>query len=123
MSSTAVVSLVGLQRFTFFTSLPPEIRCIIWRLNLSPRVVEILVSDCTDGFYSQAALPTALHVCRESRRAVETLYPRCFGSFLQPERVHFNFDLDILHIDLSQEEEGLHHFLGILKEIELIRLK
>ena len=32
-------------------------------------------------------------------------------------------DLDMLYLDVSQEEEGLHHFLGILKEIELSRLK
>ncbi|PMD46790.1 hypothetical protein L207DRAFT_507669 [Hyaloscypha variabilis F] len=108
---------------SWLTSLPPEIRFIIWRLSLSPPVVEILASDFCDGFYLQAALPVALHVCRESRQAVETLYPRCFGSFLQPERIRFNFDLDILYLDLSQEEEGLHHFLGILKETELIRLK
>jgi hypothetical protein len=37
--------------------------------------------------------------------------------------VRFNFDLDILYLDISQEEEGLHHFFGILKETELIRLK
>ena len=123
MSSTAVVSLVGLQRFTLFSSLPPEIRFIIWRLSLSPRIVEILASDCCDGFYSHAALPAALHVCRESRQAVEALYPSCFGSFLQPERVRFNFDLDILYLDISEEEEGLNHFFGILKETELIRLK
>jgi hypothetical protein len=106
-----------------FTSLPPEIRFIIWRLSLSPRVVEILASDISTGFYSQAAPPAALHVCRESRQAVEALYPICFGSFLQPERVRFNFDLDILYLDTSQEEEGLRHFFGILKEIELARLK
>jgi len=124
MSSTAaVVSLVGLQRFTLFTSIPPEIRFIIWRLCLSPRVVEILASDICTGFYSQAALPAALHVCRESRQAVEALYPSCFGSFLQPERVRFNFDLDTLYLDISQEEEGLLHFFGVLKEIELTRLK
>jgi hypothetical protein len=61
-------------------------------------------------------------VCRESRQAVEALYPCCFGSFLQPERVRFNFDLDILYLDISQEE-GLHHFFGVLKETELTRLK
>jgi hypothetical protein len=37
--------------------------------------------------------------------------------------VRFNFDLDILYIDISQEEEGLYYFFGILKEIELTRLK
>jgi hypothetical protein len=123
MSSTTVVSLVGLQRFTLFTSLPPEIRFMIWRLSLSPRIVEILASDCCDGFYSHAALPAALHVCRESRQAVEALYPSCFGSFLQPETVRFNFDLDILYLDISEEEEGLNHLFGVLKKTELIRLK
>lgn len=122
--TAAIVSLGGLQRFTLFTSLPPEIRFMIWRLSLSTRVVEILASDiCTTGFYSQAALPVALHVSRESRQAVEAFYPSCFGSFLQPERVRFNFDLDILYLDMSQEEEGLYHLFGILKEIELARLK
>jgi hypothetical protein len=53
---------------------------------------------------------------------VDALYPRCFGSFLQRERVRFNFDLDILYLDCSQEE-GLNHFFGILKENELARLK
>ncbi|KAH9203591.1 hypothetical protein DL95DRAFT_142795 [Leptodontidium sp. 2 PMI_412] len=103
MASAALVSLAGLQRFTLFTSLPLELRFIIWRLSLAPRIVEILTSDhCTKGFYSQAALPAALHVCRESRQAVEVLYPRCFGSFLQPERVRFNFDLDVLYLDISK---------------------
>jgi hypothetical protein len=37
--------------------------------------------------------------------------------------VRFNFNLDVLYIDGSQEEDGLHHFFGILKEIELARLK
>lgn len=124
MSSTAaVVSLAGLLRFTLFNSLPPEIHFIIWRLSLSSRVVEILASVVCTGFYSQAALPVALRVCRESRQVVEAFYPSCFGSFLQPERVRFNFDLDILYLDISQEEEGLHHLFGVLKEIELTRLR
>jgi len=69
-------------RFTLFTSLPPEIRFIIWRLSRSSRVVEILESDVCAGFYSQAALPAASHICRVLRQAVEALYPSCFGSFL-----------------------------------------
>lgn len=125
MTSTAMaVSLVGLQRFTLFRSLPLEIRLIIWRLSLPSRVVEILAShNCTTGFYSQAALPAVLQACRESRQMVEALYPRCVGSFLQPERVRFNFDLDTLYLDISQEEDGLHRLFGVLKETELARLK
>ena len=64
-----------------------------------------------------------LHACWESRQAVEALYLGCFGSFLQPKRVRFNFGLYILYLDYSQNEEGLYYFLGILKEIELARLK
>ncbi len=73
MSSTdPVVSEVGLQRFTLFTSLPTEIRFIIWRLSLPHRVVEILASEsCTTGFYSQAALPAVLQACRESRQVMK----------------------------------------------------
>jgi hypothetical protein len=37
--------------------------------------------------------------------------------------VRFNFDLNILYLDISQEEEGFHHFFGVLKETELTRLK
>ena len=87
------------------------------------RVVEIIVSDICTGFYLQAALPAVLRACRESRQTVETLYPGCFGSFLQPKRVRINFDLDILYLDYSQKEEGLYKVLRILKEIELPRLK
>ncbi|KAL5315180.1 hypothetical protein ACEPPN_017831 [Leptodophora sp. 'Broadleaf-Isolate-01'] len=123
-STVPVVSLVGLQRFTLFTSLPPELRFIIWQLSLSPRVVEVLASNyCTTGFYSQAVLPSTLHVCRESRQAVAALYSHCFGSFLQPERVRFNFDLDVLYLDISQEEDGLHRLFGVLKRTELTALK
>lgn len=37
--------------------------------------------------------------------------------------MRFNFDLDILYLDISQEEEGLYYLFGILKEIKLTRLK
>jgi hypothetical protein len=124
MSSAApVTALVSLQRFTLFARLPPEVRFAIWRFGLSPRIVEIIRSTTCSGSYSQAALPAALHACRESRQVVEPLYPRCFGSSLQPERVRFNFDLDTLYFNVSEEEEGLAHFLGILKEREIARLK
>jgi hypothetical protein len=37
--------------------------------------------------------------------------------------VRFNFHLDILYLDISQEENGLCHLFGVLKEIELTYLK
>ncbi|KAL3420274.1 hypothetical protein PVAG01_08773 [Phlyctema vagabunda] len=122
--SIPVVSLGGGNSFTFFTHLPVEIRFFIWRLSLVPRIVEIIASnDCSVGFYSQATLPATLQACRESRKAVEFLYPRCFGSFLQPERIRFNFQIDILYVDVSQEEEGLYRLFAMFKEAELRSLE
>ena len=122
-SNAAVLSPVGLQRFTPFSRLPPEIRVLIWRLSLSSRVVEIIASGSYAGLYSQAALPTALQVCRESRQAVETLYPLCFGSLLQPGRIRFNFEIDTLYLHFRYYPETLTKILGILTENELRKLK
>ncbi|KAG4433689.1 hypothetical protein IFR05_010828 [Cadophora sp. M221] len=86
--------------------------------------MEILASEnCTTGFYSRAALPTALHVNQESRTEALISYSACFGSFLQPERILFNYKIDILYIDVALEEDGLHRLLGVLKETELASLK
>ena len=38
------------------------------------------------------------------------------GSVLQPETIRFNFDLDVLYLDMGREEDGLRHLFGILKE-------
>jgi hypothetical protein len=122
-SNAAVLSPVGLQRFTPFSRLPPEIRVLIWRLSLSSRVVEIIASGCYAGLYSQAALPTALQVCRESRQSVETLYPLCFGSLLQPGRIRFNFEIDTLYVHFRYYPETLTKIFGIITENELRKLK
>ncbi len=37
--------------------------------------------------------------------------------------MRFNFDLDILYLDISQEEDGLYRLFGVWKETELVRLK
>ena len=74
---------------------------------------------CTVGFYSQAELPVALRVCQESRNVVKGLYPRCFGWFLQPERILFNFNLDTLYLPVSPAEEELRRLFGVLKASEL----
>jgi len=45
------------------------------------------------------------------------------GTFLQPEITLFNFDIDILHLEMTLEEDSIPHFVGMLKETELARLK
>lgn len=122
-STVAVIPRSSFQSFTPFTRLPLEIRCIIWRLTLLRRIVEIFPSESGNGFYSRATLPVALQVCQESKRAVEHLYPAFFGSFLQPESIRFNVNLDILYLDIHLEQECLLYFLGMLKETELRALK
>ncbi|KAH6694341.1 hypothetical protein BKA61DRAFT_683658 [Leptodontidium sp. MPI-SDFR-AT-0119] len=39
------------------------------------------------------------------------------------ELVRFNFDLDVLYLDISQEEDSLYRLFRILKETKLARLK
>jgi hypothetical protein len=82
-------------------NLPPEIRTIIWRLSLAPRVVELRYN--AGGFFSDIIDPPALRVCQGSRNAVIDLYPRCFGAFYRPPRTRFNLALDTLY--LSEEVE------------------
>ncbi|PVH84710.1 hypothetical protein DL98DRAFT_610126 [Cadophora sp. DSE1049] len=125
MDSTApIASLASLDHFTLLNKLPDELRVMIWRCTFLPRIVEILASKyCTGGFYSQAELPVALHVCQESRDEVKRHYSTCFGSFLQPERILFNYDIDVLYLDIALEEDCLHRLFGVLKQDELSRLK
>ena len=63
-------------RFTIFSELPTELRNQIWRLTLRPRIIDIEFTD-KKAVYTKAKLPTALHVLKESRAAVEKLYPSC----------------------------------------------
>ncbi|KAH7360234.1 hypothetical protein BKA65DRAFT_492661 [Rhexocercosporidium sp. MPI-PUGE-AT-0058] len=125
MSSTNLaISPVGLQHFTLFDRLPKELRCMTWNFTFLPRIVEILASRyCNNSFYSQAVLPVALHVNQESRKEAQKFYTACFGSYLQPEITLFNYDLDVLYIDIALQEDGLHRLFGVLKEKELASLK
>jgi hypothetical protein len=85
--------------------------------SLTPRLTSVLASIRKPHFQLRCT-----YVGNRDRRLRHSI-PAASSSFLQPERVRFNFDLDILYLDISQEEEGLHHFFGVLKESELIRLK
>ncbi|KAH7395882.1 hypothetical protein BKA64DRAFT_674878 [Cadophora sp. MPI-SDFR-AT-0126] len=123
-STAAIASLASLDHFTLFDKLPKELRVMIWHCTFIPRVVEILASEyCTGGFYSQAELPIALHVNKESRHEVQRHYSICFGSFLQPARTLFNYDIDVLYFDIALEEDCLHRLFGVLKQEELAKLK
>ncbi|KAK0101353.1 hypothetical protein ONS95_006528 [Cadophora gregata] len=119
-----LVSLGSHETFPQFNSFPIELRRMIWQATFVPRIVEILASEyCTAGFFSQATLPVAFCVSKESREEAKKHYKLSFGSFLQPAKIYFNFNIDTLYIDVALEEDGLHRLFGILKQDELSRIK
>jgi hypothetical protein len=87
-----------------FKKLPIELRHIIWRCTLRPRIVEIqdrygADTDITHAVFGTATqLPTAFYVSRDSRSAVISLYPHIGSQFLKKPSVRFNSSIDTLYI-------------------------
>jgi hypothetical protein len=111
----------NLRSSSKFMDLPLEIRITIWKLSLEPRIVTIL-HDRYKIYYSRAKIPPALHVCGHSRDAVIGLYPTCFGSWLYPKRVMFNFSIDTLYLP-QWEEFNPPHFFTLLQTAELVKIR
>ncbi|KAK6610470.1 hypothetical protein H4I96_02068 [Botrytis cinerea] len=111
------------RRFTLFPKLPIEMRDTIWRLTLEPRLVEVRPKyEYRDVFYSTAPLPIVMTVCKDSERAVQSLYPKCFGSWLGPATIRFNFKIDTLYLDWKIQEHLMSFLLSIsLQEAEKIQ--
>lgn len=110
-----------LTSFTLFPELALEIRQMIWKCTLKPRIVELSYKE-EHGFYSRVKAPVALQVCSESRKAVEYLYPLRFGSILDNPAIAFNFSLDTLYFDIIVDEDIIH-FLALLKLEETNHIK
>ncbi|KAH6673820.1 hypothetical protein B0J14DRAFT_463178, partial [Halenospora varia] len=98
--------------FSVFLKLPTELRHMIWKMTLRPRVVEIEFSQ-RHGFYSQNPLPMALKACQDSRLAVKGLYPCCFGNFIYTRQIVFNGMLDTLYISFDMQHQILHLFASL----------
>lgn len=74
------------------------------KLALEPRVVKVdfdshvldgFIADfdtslLEPGFSSRVPVPAGLRVCQDSRAAVESLYPLCFGNYLWGARIRFD---------------------------------
>jgi len=110
-----------LATFILFPKLPPELRQIVWRLTLQPRIIEVKFIE-SRGFYTQVPTPTALQVCRESRSAVLASYPTCFGNVIYTPLILFNFSLDTLYFDQTLQHQ-VQHFAASLKREEVDRLR
>lgn len=110
MSSSAISA--KLDAFHHFKKLPKELRDMIWKLAMTPRVV--LIRDHNQNKFSAAAnFPSGLHVCMESRETFLKHYRQCFKS---TANTYINFRIDILHLDLYVSTTRL--FLQDLDEYE-----
>ncbi|PVH69462.1 hypothetical protein DL98DRAFT_522166 [Cadophora sp. DSE1049] len=110
-----------LTSFHLFPKLPTEIRMMIWELSLEARTVEIQWTE-TRGFFSRVPTPMALRVCKDSRGAVKSKYPLCFGNVLYKPSTSFNFSLDTLYVDHCFQNQALH-FITSLSPDELASIR
>lgn len=110
-----------LKSFTMFPKLPLEIRIIIWKLTLEPRDIELEFNQ-DRGFYSRIWTPAALRVCHDSRDAVQSLYPVCFGNVMFERRTVFNFSLDTLYLD-TEFQVHIFPLLASMTPLELSKLQ
>jgi hypothetical protein len=110
------------ETFHPFPKLPIELRQMIWKLTLKPRIVELQLSPNDRCFFSQARTPTGLRICRDSRDAILPFYPARFGSNFKPARIRFNYELDTLYFD-QDFSPFVFHFLDILKTKDVAEIR
>jgi hypothetical protein len=94
-----------------FLKLPFEIRVMIWRVSLHPRIIQPVLPKKYGGFRARVELPVALRVCRESRAAVDKMYVHCFGSILKPPHIRVNFEPDAVFLSRNLSDD-MELFLG-----------
>ncbi|ESZ91164.1 hypothetical protein SBOR_8451 [Sclerotinia borealis F-4128] len=109
--------LMAKRRFTLYNDLPIEIKGLIWKFTLEPRLVEVWPKyGKYNGFYSRTPLPSAMTACRDSRAFVLRLYPKLFGGPMVEARVRFNFNIDTLYLDWKIQDRLAALLLSITKE-------
>ncbi|KAE8451998.1 hypothetical protein EG329_002163 [Mollisiaceae sp. DMI_Dod_QoI] len=92
------------KTFTVFRKLPIELRYMIWTMSLpGQRVLEIKrlheEDDSAPEYRSAARIPTALHVCRESRKLAQRSYSLSFGPSIEDSgRIYFDKEIDVVFL-------------------------
>lgn len=83
-----------LEKFTLFTSLPPEIRLRIWGFaSPQPRIIEITYNSKARCLVSLTRPPALLHTSHESRTyTIKSFTPFSFGDNSQIILVDFQHD-------------------------------
>jgi hypothetical protein len=109
-----------LIEFILFPKLPPEIRAMIWRLTLEPRIVQISfcspVNANIHSFYSETSTPVALKTCQDSRNAVATSYQVCTSNNFVSTTFLFNFSIDTLFFPEPMDPHLNLFFAGLKNE-------
>ena len=93
----------------FRSKLPLEVRNMIWKYTLQPQIIEIQFTN-KKAVYTTSRIPTALHVSKESRAAVEKFYPFCFRSVWHRCQTRFNFELDTIFLNGDYYTDFCHFF-------------
>lgn len=117
--------------FPRLSSLPYEVRLMIWELTFVPRIISLFYNNRLSGYplyeiigerashadiRSYAPLPVALSVCQESREVTRRKYQLSFGCHVYRPSVWVNFDIDTIYLDVrflcatsSSGRRGLPH--------------
>ncbi|KUJ14180.1 uncharacterized protein LY89DRAFT_751925 [Mollisia scopiformis] len=106
------------RSFPRFQSLPPELRLMVWELNLpGPRLVDVNYIPKTGEFYTTTASPVNLLVCRESRREAWKNWTLHFGTCGHPPLIRANLDIDTIQLDWFPIR------LGLVDKLDVSRLR
>lgn len=96
--------------FDLFRKLPPEIRCMIWRCAMPPRIIELRYDYDLTKCWTLAKVPITLHVCRESRYEALKNYTLAFGISDTPDKTYFDFRRDTLFLTYEKwDDEGVEY--------------
>jgi hypothetical protein len=101
-----------LSSFHCFEKLPIELRVMIWKMTMVPRIVEVSFSP-ERGFHTRTITPIALRACPDSRSAALHAYQICFGNMLYPPRILLNFSIDTIYLHTNMNSEVMLLFTGL----------
>jgi hypothetical protein len=101
-----------ITEFTLFSKVPIELKFKIWGMSMEGRVIEVIYDENLDFYYSLAANPTALRVCKESRQQALLSYKvlRLKDIYGGPRKnkVHFktyiNLKVDTVYLSQAHSE-------------------
>jgi hypothetical protein len=88
-----------------FPKLPRELRDKIWDFTLPrQRVVNVTYNADKNSYTTPIRVPMTLHICQESRERALRRYKLSFGAQKGEARIYFNFEDDLLYMDMDRPE-------------------